>query len=106
MLDPRTDDNLAFIDGNPFPQASETIFNFTARYTIPAGDDGEFFVFTDWAFQGETNLFLYDSVEFTADDNYEGGLRIGYENFNYGYTIAFFGRNITDENNVRGAIAL
>lgn len=104
VLDPRTDDNRAFIDGNPFPQAPETIFNFTARYTIPAGDDGEFFVFTDWAFQGETNLFLYDSVEFTTDDNYEGGLRIGYENFNYGYTIAFFGRNITDENNVRGAI--
>ena len=104
VLDPRTDDNRAFIDGNPFPQAPETIFNFTARYAVPMGDDGEFFVFTDWAFQGETNLFLYDSVEFTTDDNYEGGLRIGYENYTDGYQIALFGRNITDEDNVKGAI--
>lgn len=104
VLDPRTDDNRAFIDGNPFPQAPETIFNFTARYAVPMGDDGELFVYTDWAFQGETNLFLYDSVEFTTDDNYEGGLRIGYENFADGYQIALFGRNITDEENVKGAV--
>ena len=104
IRDPRTSDNRAFIDGNPFPQAPETIFNFTARYTIPAGDDGELFVFTDWAFQGETNLFLYDAVEFQTDDNFEGGIRIGYDNFVNNYTIAFFGRNITDEDNVKGAI--
>ncbi|GGW95549.1 TonB-dependent receptor [Alteromonas halophila] len=104
VMDPRTDSNQAFIDGNPFPQAPETIFNFTARYTIPVGNDGEFFVFTDWAFQGETNLFLYDAVEFKTDDNFEGGLRIGYDNFVDNYTIAFFGRNITDEDNVKGAI--
>lgn len=68
------------------------------------GDNGEFFVFTDWAFQGETNIFLYESVEFTTDDNFEGGLRIGYENFEHNYTVALFGRNITDEDNVKGAI--
>ena len=104
VLDPRTDDNRALIDGNPFPQAPETIFNFTARYAVPVGEDGEFFMFTDWAFQGETNLFLYDSIEFTTDSNFEGGLRIGYENFADGYQVAFFGRNITDEDNVKGAI--
>ncbi|MEW9797023.1 TonB-dependent receptor [Alteromonas sp. CYL-A6] len=102
--DPVTADNRAYIDGNPFPQAPESIFNFTARYAIPAGNDGEFFIFTDWAFQGETNLFLYDAVEFKTDDNFEGGLRIGYENFVDNYTIAFYGRNITDEDNVRGAV--
>jgi iron complex outermembrane receptor protein len=68
------------------------------------GDDGEFFVFTDWAFQGETNIFLYEAVEFTTDDNFEGGLRIGYENFAHNYTVALFGRNITNEDNVKGAI--
>ncbi|HAB79936.1 MAG TPA: TonB-dependent receptor [Glaciecola sp.] len=102
--DALTPDNRALVNGNPFPQAPETIFNFTARYTIPAGDDGEFYVFTDWAFQGKTNIFLYDSVEFTTDDNFEGGLRIGYENFANDYSIALFSRNITDEENLRGGI--
>lgn len=102
--DALTPDNRALVDGNPFPQAPETIFNFTARYTLPAGEDGEFYVFTDWAFQGATNIFLYDSVEFTTDDNFEGGLRIGYENFANDYSIALFGRNITNEENLRGGI--
>ena len=104
VLDDRPDGYNAVIDGNPFPQAPESIFNFTARYTIPMGDDGEFFVFTDWAFQGETNIFLYEAAEFKTDDNFEGGLRIGYENFAHNYTVALFGRNITDEHNVKGAI--
>ena len=104
VTDPRPDGFVASIDGNPFPQAPESIFNFTARYTIPMGDDGEFFVFTDWAFQGETNIFLYEAVEFTTDDNFEGGLRVGYENFAHNYTVALFGRNITNEDNVKGAI--
>jgi iron complex outermembrane receptor protein len=104
VLDPREDGYSASIDGNPFPQAPESIFNFTARYTIPMGDNGEFYVFTDWAFQGETNIFLYEAVEFTTDDNVEGGLRVGYENFEHNYSVALFGRNITDEDNVKGAI--
>ena len=102
--DQTTIDNRALVDGNPFPQAPKTIFNFTARYTIPAGEDGEFYAFTDWAFQGATNIFLYDAVEFKTDDNFEGGLRIGYENFANDYSIALFGRNITNEENLRGGI--
>ena len=104
VTDPMTSDNRAFIDGNPFPQAPETIFNFTVRYSMPMGDDGEFFAYTDWAFQGKTNLFLYESVEFQTDNNFEGGLRIGYENFAQNYTVALFARNLTDEDNVKGAI--
>lgn len=104
VTDPMTSDNRALIDGNPFPQAPETIFNFTVRYSVPMGDDGEFFAYTDWAFQGKTNLFLYESVEFQTDNNVEGGLRIGYENFAQNYTVALFARNLTDEDNVKGAI--
>ncbi|NCP66206.1 MAG: TonB-dependent receptor [Paraglaciecola sp.] len=104
VLDPRTDGFKASIDGNAFPQAPESIFNLTARYSMPMGDDGEFYVYTDWAYQGETNLFLYDSIEFKTDGNVEGGLRIGYENFSDNYSIALFVRNITNEHNVKGAI--
>jgi iron complex outermembrane receptor protein len=104
VLDPSTDGFAVFIDGNPFPQAPETIFNFTARYAFPMGDDGEISIYTDWAFQGETSLFLYDSIEFKTDNNFEGGLRIAYENYADDYSIALFGRNITDEENLKGAI--
>ncbi|GAC27102.1 TonB-dependent receptor [Brumicola pallidula] len=104
VTDPMTNDNRALINGNPFPQAPETIFNFTARYSVPMGDDGEFFAYTDWAFQGKTNFFLYESVEFQTDNNFEAGLRIGYENFAQNYTVAIFARNLTDEDNVKGAI--
>lgn len=31
----------------------------TARYAMPFGEGGELFAFTDWAYQGDTNLFLY-----------------------------------------------
>ena len=68
------------------------------------GDDGEISIYTDWAFQGETNLFLYDSIEFKTNNNFEGGLRIAYENYADDYSIALFGRNITDEENLKGAI--
>ncbi|MBT1063278.1 TonB-dependent receptor [Bowmanella sp. Y26] len=103
VLDPMVN-GQALIDGNPFPQSPKQIVNFTARYAVPMGDDGEFFVFTDWAFQGKTNLFLYDAVEFRTKDNFEGGLRIGYENFSHDFTVALFGRNITDEDNIKGAV--
>ena len=34
----------------------------------------------------------------------EAGLRIGYMNYDGNYEVALFGRNITDEDNVKGAI--
>jgi iron complex outermembrane receptor protein len=104
VLDPSTDGFAVLIDGNPFPQAPETIFNFTARYAFPMGDDAEISIYTDWAFQGETNLFLYDSIEFKTNNNFEGGLRIAYDNFADDYSVALFARNITDEENIKGAI--
>ena len=93
----------AVVDGNPFPQAPKYVAYLTARYGIPIGN-GELFFYTDWAFQGETNFFLYEAKEFKSDNTYEGGARIGYS-FNQGkYEVAVYGRNITDEENVKGAI--
>ena len=103
MNDPTSDGISYSVDGNPFPQAPKTNFSFTARYSFEI-ESGEIFAYTDWVFMGETNLFLYDSVEFKTDSQFEGGLRVGYENFDDQYTISLFGRNITDEENLRGAI--
>jgi iron complex outermembrane receptor protein len=105
-LDPVNPNNPAqvLIDGNPFPRAPKTTHNLTLRYSAPVGEDAEVYIFTDWAFYGEINMPLYEAVEFKTDDQYEGGLRVGYRNNANGFEIAAFGRNITDEDNVLGFI--
>ncbi|MFI2810964.1 MULTISPECIES: TonB-dependent receptor [Microbulbifer] len=104
VTDPLTADGLALIDGNPFQSAPETIYNFTLRYSQPVGTTGEVFFYTDWAYQGETSLALYEAKEYTIDGQFEGGLRVGYTSFAGDYEVAFFGRNITDEENIKGQI--
>jgi iron complex outermembrane receptor protein len=104
VLDPLDVNGNAIIDGNSFVQASEYVATVTARYGIPIGTNGELFFFTDWAFQGETQFFIYESEEFKSDGNFEGGARIGYSHDGGKWEVALFGRNITDEANVKGAI--
>lgn len=105
-LDPPdpTDATKVLIGGNPFPRTPETSWNFSARWGMPVSNQGEFFVFTDWIFQGKTVMPLYESVEFNTDNQYEGGLKIGYRNLENNWEVALFGRNITDEENVKGFI--
>ncbi|PKP98800.1 MAG: TonB-dependent receptor [Alphaproteobacteria bacterium HGW-Alphaproteobacteria-15] len=97
-------DTRALIDGNPFPNAPEWSGDFTARYSLPVGNSGEFFVFTDWVYLGDTNFLLFESLEFNAKSRIEGGLRIGYSHGNGLWEVAAFARNITDEKNVQGVI--
>ncbi len=94
----------ALVDGNPFPNAPEWIADLTARYAVPIGTTGEIFAFTDWAYQGATNFFLYESEEFHTDGQIEGGLRIGYARTDRDLEIAAFVRNITDADNLKGGI--
>ncbi|MFL0357144.1 TonB-dependent receptor [Erythrobacter sp. GH1-10] len=95
---------FAAVDGNPFPNAPKWSGDLTAQYTLPIGDNDEFFIFTDWTYLGETNFLLYESVEFNADSRIEGGLRVGYRGNDGEYEIAVFARNITDEDNVLGVV--
>ncbi len=104
VLNPKNAAGQALIDGNALPNAPEWIANVTARYSIPTADGNEFFIYTDWAYRSETNLFLYKSVEFTAPPLLEGGLRLGYNWGNGKYEAAIFGRNITNQVRVTGAI--
>jgi iron complex outermembrane receptor protein len=90
------------ISGNSFPNAPEWIANFTARYGVPYRD-GELYVFTDWAFKGETNFFLYESIEFAEDGYWLGGFRAGWEGEN-GVNVSAFVRNLTDELVLEGGI--
>ena len=102
--DPPAGAGKVFVDGNPFPNAPESIFDFTARYTYPLSNGGSLFAFTDWNVQGETNLFLYETKEFNSSGNFEGGLKLGYASEDESWEVALFARNITDEDNLKGGI--
>ncbi|MGJ4730695.1 TonB-dependent receptor [Luteimonas sp. SDU101] len=92
-----------YIDGNALPQSPKWVHNVTARWGVPVGQ-GEFFVFTDWAYRSEVNFFLYESPEFTGKSSLEGGLRLGYNWADGDREVALFGRNITDQLRVVGGI--
>ncbi|MEQ9506229.1 MAG: TonB-dependent receptor [Hyphomonas sp.] len=107
VLDPAVFDGMGNllgynISGNSFPNAPEWIANFTARYAVPT-ENGEVYGYTDWAFKGETNFFLYDSIEFGQEGYWEGGVKLGYMSDN-GYDVSLFVRNVFDEEALEGAI--
>ncbi|NMP31557.1 TonB-dependent receptor [Thalassotalea sp. M1531] len=105
VKDPINDQGFALIDGNSLPQSPEWISNFAVRWSKEIGD-GELYVYSDWSYRSEVNFFLYESVEFEGDALLEGGIRVGYEWFgdDAEYEVAAFGRNITDEEQLTGAI--
>ena len=103
VLDPLNGSGQALIDGNPFPQAPETILTLNGRYDFPI-ETGETYVYGDYQIQGKTNPFLYESAEFKSNNNYEAGLRVAYINYDNNYEVGVFGRNITDQDNLKGAI--
>ncbi|GAA0910341.1 TonB-dependent receptor [Rothia nasimurium] len=104
VLDPLNASGNALIDGNPLPNAPKWIGTWTARYGIPYGESGEFFVYTDWNYRSEVNFFLYDSAEFRSKPFLEGGLRVGY-NWDFGKReVALYGRNITNKRVITGGI--
>jgi outer membrane receptor protein involved in Fe transport len=94
---------LALIDGNPLPQAPEWNFNVEAQLTLPVGPN-EIYFNADWFISGRTNIFLYESLEFTHSGNHELGVRIGYIFADGKYEVGAFARNATDEENLIGAI--
>lgn len=104
VLDPLNGLGNARVDGNPFPQAPEFLLDLGLRYERPVGQSGAIFAATDWTARGESNIFLYDAAEFRIPTQVEGGLSLGYKGANGAYEVAVFARNITDEDNVIGAV--
>jgi iron complex outermembrane recepter protein len=92
------------INGNALPQAPKTVVSTTARYSIPLANGGEVYLYSDWAYRGKINFFLYESKEYTGKSLVEGGVRLGYIWGNGKYEAAIFGRNITNQIRVVGGI--
>jgi len=95
--------NLVSVDGNPLPRAPEWIANLSLNYTYPL-QTGSVYANTDWNFRSDSNIFLYESVEFVAEQRWIGGLRLGYQNEDTGFDVALVGRNITNEIVADGAL--
>ena len=94
--------NGALVDGNSLPHAPDWIVNGIINFRSDPVDKG-FFGALDWTYYSEKSFFLYESEEFNADA-FEIGLRLGYAWNDGQYEVALFGRNVTDEEIVRGAI--
>ncbi len=92
------------VDGNPLPRTPEWLFNAFLSYTVPLSSGAEVYFNTDWNYRSDSNIFLYEAVEFVAESRWLGGLRIGWRNPADTLDVALVGRNITDEITVDGAL--
>ncbi|MGI9284917.1 MAG: TonB-dependent receptor [Pseudomonadales bacterium] len=91
------------IDGNELPRSPEWLYNIALSYSVPL-PSGKIYFNTDWNYRSESNIFLYESVEFIAEERWLGGVRIGYKSESENIDVAVVGRNITDEVVVDGAL--
>jgi len=99
---PFGDVTTVYIDGNPLPRAPKWLVNVNLAYEYPI-DAGYLYASTDWNYRSASNIFLYESTEFVAEQRWIGGLRAGFKTDD-GLDIALVGRNITNEIVVDGAL--
>ncbi len=104
-LDPESTTNPGFVsvDKNSLPQAPDIVANFNATYIVPLGD-AQLAFSTDWFIENDKHLFLYESAEYQTSGDFEGGFRVAYQWGEGNHELALFGRNITDEDNLKGGI--
>ena len=93
-----------FVDGNELPRAPEWLFNIALQYDFQLSSGAELYFNTDWNYRSESNIFLYEAVEFVAEERWIGGVRVGYRSPSDAFDVAVVGRNITDEVVVDGAL--
>jgi iron complex outermembrane receptor protein len=101
--DPLDTDGFALVDGNSLPNAPEWNTSIRAQYTVPLSA-GELYFAADYMYQSDMAFLLYDTVEFNSDGTFELGVRAGFAAASGRWDVAIFGRNITDEENLKGVI--
>jgi iron complex outermembrane receptor protein len=94
---------FAFVDGNSLPNAPEWNTSIRAQYTVPLAA-GELYFAADYVYQSDMQFLLYDTVEFNSDGTFELGARAGFAAASGRWDVTVFGRNITDEENLKGVI--
>ena len=96
-------DGFALVDGNALPNAPEWNTNLRAQYTIPL-NAGEAYFAADWMYQSDMQFLIYETIEYSSDGTHEIGVRAGFAHASGRWDVAVFGRNITDEENLKGVI--
>ena len=100
---PLDSNGFAIVDGNPLPNAPEWNANLRLEYSVPM-NSRELYFATDWMMQSDMQFLIYKAAEFHSGDIFEGGARIGVRDSGGLWDAALFGRNITDEANLKGVI--
>jgi iron complex outermembrane receptor protein len=104
VLNPIDDNGHALVNGNPLPQAPRWIGDLGVRYDFPLSDGSDVYAYTDLSTRSAMNIFLYHSVEFTAQPLTQVGLRLGYQWGGDKYEVNAFCRNCANQIRVIGAI--
>ena len=94
---PLNANGFALVNGNPLPQAPKWTGDFSLRYGVPMGPNGELYLFSDVSYRSEMNFFVDKELEFTGPALFQLGARIGYTWNNSKYEVAAFCRNCTDQ---------
>jgi iron complex outermembrane receptor protein len=92
------------LDGSSLPQTAERIANLEVKYTQPLKNGNSIYFSTDWSYQSDLRFTLYESESFRRDSILLGGARFGYVMQDGKYEVAAYGRNITNEEYLTGAI--
>lgn len=95
---------FALVNGNPFPNAPKYTLFYGVNLTFGMSNGSALFLNSDYVKQGKTNFFLYESQEFSSRGDFELGLEVGYRSSKGRYQISAFGRNVTDEANLKGGV--
>ena len=94
----------ARVNDNPLPQAPDYLLNFVLSYEKELSGGRAVFFDMDMFVEGEKSLFLYQSAEYNTKGDHEVGLRAGMSFEDGKYEVSVYGRNITDEDNLKGGI--
>lgn len=94
---PLNANGFALVNGNALPQAPKWTGDFSLRYGVPMGPEGELYLFSDLSYRSEMNFFLDKELEFTGPSLFQLGARIGYSWHSNKYEVAAFCRNCTNQ---------
>jgi iron complex outermembrane receptor protein len=95
---------LAYINGNPLPQAPRWVGDLGLKYTYPLANGSSAYGYTDMSTRTSMNFGLYKSEEFVGAPLTQVGLRLGYTWGEDKYDVAAFCRNCANQIRVIGGI--
>jgi iron complex outermembrane recepter protein len=105
VLNPEnTSGTLAFVNGNPLPQAPRWVGDLGLKYSYPLANGSSVYGYTDMSTRTSMNFGLYSSKEFVGAPLTQVGLRLGYTWGDDKYDVAAFCRNCANQIRIIGGI--